>query len=57
MKVSIVASQENRDPIQVSFRVRRRDSSLREEVRLRIDPLFISPFAKGEIQWGFWQFC
>jgi hypothetical protein len=21
------------------------------------DPLFVSPFAKGEIQWGFWQFC
>jgi len=21
-----------------------------------VDPLFVSPFAKGEIQWGFWQF-
>ena len=32
----------------------RRDPRLREEARAGIYPLFVSPLAKGEIQWGFW---
>ena len=37
-----------------SFRSSWRDPRLREEARAGIYPLFVSPLAKGEIQWGFW---
>src|SRR5262249_35196072 len=37
-----------------SFRPSWRDPRLREETRAGLYPLFVSPLAKGEIQWGFW---